>query len=275
MIRCFMQSLIRGRSPADMLGMIIPAYFNLATDEGWQKWETLVAYGDSGVRIKVVLAEPEFQERHLHYVNAIKLAHQHKVAVLGGLSLTRGQKAIEKVKKELSLWHQGYGVLPDGDSLDGFYFVDQPTDKNKDDVDYVATVFAHARSLRANYQIVSCPGGLCDEDYLTKARADVLCISVGPGEPKPADWMAAHEPWHFAAINYGLQTEDAMKDRVTHMVANHISWVYVADTQGVPNQLFQFIPAFMESEVAFITNLNVTISRTSTDQIQKKARPRK
>jgi hypothetical protein len=239
--------LARARRPVrqDTLGMIINLYIYPDGDHA-EAWDQVMALGHQGVRIKVIIA-PSFDntpDTDPAYVAAIDRAHQNGIEVIGQVSCPGGQAGIAVAERQITLWHQLYP-----NRLDGLFFVNQDTALTL--IDPYAALYRYARDLEGQWQIVACPGSPCDEAFLTRTGANILCPSSNFGGPYTKGWEAKYDPERFAAIVYDVTDETLVPGFLMTAVEKHFGWVYVGSTNSA-----QVMPAFLGAEFRWIQHMN-------------------
>jgi hypothetical protein len=96
----------------------------------------------------------------------------------------------------------------------------------------------------------------CDESYLARRVADVVCIFAKPDgfEPfEPPATLKEYDPSHLAALAYQVADAAAMRTMLKDAIIKRIGYVYITDGKW-PNPWGQ-LPAYWDAEVEAMARL--------------------
>ena len=234
--------------PQDTLGMIIPMFI-YPDRENPGPWNQVLALGNKGVRIKVVIAPnmDNIQEADPAYIAVIDAAHRNGIEVLGRVGCPGGLNGVAAAQGTVMKWHTFYP-----NRLDGLFFAEQSTEV--DLVKPYATLYRTARGLERRWQIVACPGSPCAEAFLTETGADILCPSTNPGGPYTKGWEAKYDPERFAAIVFDVTDETLVPGFLMTAVEKHFGWICVEGKDAYISK-----PPYLGMEFRWIQDMNQLI----------------
>jgi Spherulation-specific family 4/Glycosyl hydrolase family 26 len=224
------------------LRLLVPAYFDPG-GSGAKYWDALItAARDVEV---VAIANPNNgpgSKSNDDYKRYIEKAAAHGVTVLGYVRTNYGKIPVKEVDEDIRRWLDWYepvsGVFFDEQTAD-----DKDEDSGKDMISHYRELFDHARkrlAKRCGGLIISNPGTVCSERYLTEARADVLCLYESPekrekpgGKPfrdfTPPAWMKNHKPHHFASLVLQVESVDTMKEYLRKAASDGFGYAYMTE----------------------------------------------
>jgi Spherulation-specific family 4 len=243
-------SLLDGRvsGPPRRLRLLVPAYI-YPGGEGHAQWQRLV---DAAGKVDlVVVVNPDSGpgvERDPAYASAIVEAARSGVALVGYVNTGFGNRPIAQVKEDIDNWFRLYPRI-------GGVFLDQQAADSRH-ATHFAEIGAHARGKIRDALVIGNPGTPCDESYLARRVADVVCIfSKAEGfEPfEPPATLKEYDPSHLAALAYQVADAAAMRAMLKEAIVKRIGYIYITDGKW-PNPWGQ-LPAYWDAEVEAMARL--------------------
>jgi hypothetical protein len=139
--------------------------------------------------------------------------------------------------------------------VQGIFFDEQASGADK--VDYYAALYEAARRDLRDALVVTNPGTLCAEEYLSRPAADVACLAEVTkdfGAYRPPSWADRYPASRFAALITGAESPEQMKRQVREMAENKVGYCYVTDGAGA--NPWERLPPYWEVEVTTVQRLN-------------------
>jgi hypothetical protein len=228
--------------------LLVPAYF-YPGGAGLKDWQRLFRATEAVEIIAVANVDSgPGKARKPDYTAVVSGAVKAKVTLIGYVSTDRGNRPPADVKADVDRWFQFYP------ELQGIFFDEQAPDVEH--VDYYLDVCGYARQKRPGARIVTNPGGDCDKEYVTRAVADVVCLTERDHEigiRLPA-WAKRERPDRFAALVYQIKKPAQMQQVVREMVAKGFGYLFVTD--GTQPNPWDHLPPWWEEEWAAVRALD-------------------
>lgn len=104
--------------------------------------------------------------------------------------------------------------------------------------------------------VVTNPGTVCSEGYLSRPATDAACLFEGPlatGSLAFPRWTARYSPDRIAALPYKVATAEQMRECLRSAVKKGVGYVYVTDAEGDP---WLRLPRYWDAEAAAVLELN-------------------
>src|SRR5262249_51418464 len=120
----------------------------------------------------VAIANPDNgpgAEADSNFVEVIDRARKAGVTVIGYVSTGYGKRPPPEVKADVARWVRFYP------KVQGIFFDEQAS--SADQVGYYASLYEHTRKAMPDALVVTNPGTLCAEEYLSRPAADVACLA--------------------------------------------------------------------------------------------------
>lgn len=227
---------VRGQSPskvrpAPRVRSLVPAYF-YPGGPGLAEWDRLVASvgrGRADVAVIVNPASGPGERVDPSYTAALRRLVAAKLIPIGYVTTSYAKKPPEAAKAEVDRWLRLYpGVR-------GIFFDEQAS--AAEHVAYQKGLYDHVRGVRGLELVVTNPGTTCDEGYVARSAADVVCVYEGPrggfvDRPAIPRWVAKYPPSRSCVLEYGVPTADAMRSFVAEAARSGVGCVYVTDAPG-------------------------------------------
>jgi hypothetical protein len=230
------------------LRLLVPAYIYPA-GEGRKQWRRLI---DAAGKVDLLLVvNPDSgpgAERNPDYTAVIAEAAGRGVKLVGYVNTGFGQRPAAEVKADVDTWVRLYPRI-------GGFFLDQQSPDAGHAADY-ADLGAYARGKIRDALVIGNPGVPCDEAYLARRAADMVCIFAKPDGfdvfELPAT-LKEYDPSRIAALVYQIADEEVMRSMLKEAIIKGIGYVYVTDGKW-PNPWDQ-LPAYWEAEVEALARL--------------------
>jgi hypothetical protein len=229
--------------PEEPLRLLVPAYFYPA-GEGLKQWDRLI--DSASVAPVVAIANPDSgpgKVADANFVEVIDRARKAGVRVIGYVSTRHGQRPLPEVTADVGRWVRFYP------RIQGIFFDEQASGANQ--VDYYAALYEHARKELPGALVVTNPGTLCAEGYLSRPATDVACLAEATkdfGTYRPPAWADRYPASRFAALIRGADKAEQMKDLIREMREKKVGWCYVTD--GTDANPWERLPRYWEAEAA-------------------------
>lgn len=232
----------RTARPKRRLHLLVPAYI-YPTKEGQAHWQRLF---DAAAKVDLVaVVNPDTGPgpvRNPDYAALIAEAADRGVKLIGYVTTHYADRLPSEVKADVDTWVRHYPRIA------GFFFDQQPPDARQ--ASYMADIAAYARGKLKDPLIISNPGALCDESYLSRRGPDTVSVfdnSDGFGSFQLPAHLKEYDPSRYAAVVYQVADAAAMREMVKDAIIKRIGWIYITDGK-LPNPWGQ-LPSYWEAEV--------------------------
>lgn len=147
--------------------------------------------------------------------------------LIGYVSTSYGNRALEAVKADIAAWPSRYP------QISGFFLDEQASSAAK--TDHYGKIYDYIKSQHPGFAVYSNPGALCDAAYVTRPGTDTACLFenkqgfaafVRPG------WAAMFPSDRLAALAYSVKQPEKMKQFFKRAQAQGIGYFYVTDRAG-------------------------------------------
>jgi hypothetical protein len=209
------------------LRLFVPAYFYPA-GQGLTYWDNLLAAADE-VPIVAIANPASGPGRRVdpNYVAIFDRAKQTKIKLIGYVSTSYAKRTIAEVQADVDDWIRMYP------GIQGIFFDEQTS--TAEQVPYYAALYKYVREEKKLSLVVTNPGTVCDEAYLSQPAADVVCLFENR-TPLSADrlpeWSGKYAAEHVAVLPYNVQTAEAMRACLQTAAARRVGYLYVTDDSG-------------------------------------------
>jgi serine/threonine-protein kinase len=235
---------------APRLRVLVPAYFYPA-EAGLKDWERLfTASAQVPVVVVVNPATGPGKEADPQYLKLIDRAKTTKtITLIGYVTTSYGKRPLDEVESDVDRWLRLYPPIG------GIFFDEQASGEDK--VAYQAELYEYVRTRKALKLVVTNPGTVCSEKYLSQPATDVACLFEGP---KPfasslfPEWVGKYGQAHVAALSYKVGTAEAMSERIQAVAGKQIGYCYVTDAEG--DNPWERLPRYWDEEVAAVREAN-------------------
>jgi hypothetical protein len=232
---------------APRLRLLVPAYFYPA-GEGLAQWERLLKVPEPAS--VVLIANPDSgpgKDADPNFVKVLNQARSCSFTVIGYVSTRYGRRPPEVVKEDVNRWGRFYPAVS------GVFFDEQPS--TPDWIDHYSALYAHARQ-RGLTLVVNNPGTVCDEGYLSRPTADVVCLVESDkdfSQYRPPRWANDYPAGRFAALCTAVEP-NRMREHLLGMAERRIGLCYVTDGRGA--NPWARLPSYWAAEVEAVRQIN-------------------
>jgi hypothetical protein len=230
--------------------LLVPAYFYPA-GAGLKDWERLFTASDRIPIVAVVNpASGPGKEADPNYVNIFDRAKKAgQISLIGYVATSYAKRRLEDVKADVDQWRRLYPAIQ------GIFFDEQAS--AEDQVPYQAALYEYVRTRKGLKLVVTNPGTVCSEKYLSQPATDVACLFEGPKAFNPStfpEWVGKYGPDHVAAVSYKVGTAKAMRECIQAAVEKKIGYGYVTDAEGA--NPWGRLPGYWDEEVTAVREAN-------------------
>jgi hypothetical protein len=235
--------------PGPKLRLLIPAYFYPA-GEGLKEWDRLLT--SKVLPHSIIIVNPASgpgKSADPNYIGVLDRARKTKATLIGYVTTSYGKRPLAEVKAEVDSWMRLYPAIR------GIFFDEQASGPEL--LDYYEDLYDYARKERGLSTVVSNPGTICDERYLSRPCADTTCLFEGVWKPEALSlprWTAKRPGGSKAALSYGVTDAKQMAGILRAAASKQVGVVYVTDATGV--NPWRRLPVFWEEEAAAIFEMN-------------------
>jgi len=230
--------------------LLVPAYFYPA-GKGEKEWERLLAAPEeAGVVAIVNPASGPGRRVDANYTKVLEQAKKSKIMPIGYVSTRYGKRKTEEVQADVDKWVRFYP------GIQGIFFDEQAS--GTEQLEQLAALYEHVRKTHKLLLVVTNPGTICNEKYLTQPVSDVACLYEGHehwDRFTPPPWTKNLQPDRVAALAYQVPAADMPK--YLHQAQDHrLGWIYITDDKGT--NPWDQLPSYWEEEVEELVKLNTT-----------------
>lgn len=240
-----------GNQPASQpaLRLLVPAYFYPAGD-GLAHWDNLLAAADKVPVVAIVNpASGPGRRVDSNYVAIVDRAKQTKITLIGYVSTSYAKRPIAEVQADVDGWLKMYP------GIQGIFFDEQAS--AAEHVPYYAALYKYVREEQKLSLVVTNPGTVCDEAYLSHPAADVVCLFENRTPftaDRLPDWCGKYAAEHVAVLPYNVTTADGMRACLKTAAAGKVGYLYVTDDSG--RNPWDRLPTWWAEEVDAVRGLN-------------------
>jgi hypothetical protein len=231
------------------LRLLVPAYF-YPGDKGLQQWDRLIESSDAPGLVAIVNPKSgPGDEANRSYAEVIDRATKAGITVIGYVSTGYARRPLAGVKADVDRWVRFYPRIA------GIFFDEQAS--GADQVAYYAALYEQVRHVLPEGLVVTNPGTLCAEEYLSRPATDVGCLAEvarNLDDYRVPSWAARYRASRFCALIQGVASLDRMKRYVREMPDKKFGYCYITDATG-PNP-WNRLPSYWEAEVAAVRRVN-------------------
>lgn len=243
------------------LQILVPAYFYPGkpgkgeTFDGEKEWDRLFVASNSAPVIAIVNpGNGPGKGRDANYYNLFEKAKTYKkITLIGYVHTTAGTRPIAEVEADVDLWLKLYP------GIQGIFVDEQATAAGK--VGYYTDLYKYIRSKRSLKLVISNPGTICDEKYLSAPAADAVCLFENRQPIATADfpaWVAKYPPSRIAALSHANATAKSMREGLEKAVEKKIGLIYVTDASDASTgNVWGRLPSYWSEEVELVRKINL------------------
>jgi hypothetical protein len=231
-----------------VLRILVPAYFYPSGD-GARHWDRLFeASAEAPIVAVVNPASGPGKRADANYTKILARIKKSKLTPIGYVTTSYGKRSLAEVRGDVDQWLRLYP------GIQGVFFDEQAS--AAEHVDYYATLRAHVREKHELQLVVTNPGTVCSEQFLSKSAADAVCLFEGK-KPFDADafpeWITKYSPDRFAVLSYNVEKADEMR-RCIKLAERTVAYVYVTDATGA--NPWDRLPRYWDELVAAVRDAN-------------------
>jgi hypothetical protein len=235
--------------PATRVRLLVPAYF-YPDGAKLAEWDKLFA---SPARPDVVaIVNPASGPGKVvdpNYTAVMKKARKAGVLTIGYVSTSYARRPLRDVEGDVEQWLRLYP------GIRGIFFDEQASDPGH--VAYQAALYDFVRKEKGLDLVVTNPGTSCDEGYLSRPAADVVCLAEGPLGPKSLDlpsWATKYAPSRIYLLPYKTPTADEMRRVLRTATQRGAGTLYITDASGV--NPWDRLPTYWDELGATVVEMN-------------------
>jgi hypothetical protein len=224
--------------PAAPLGLMVPAYFDPATDGDWNELD----YAATHVPLIAIMnpANGPGAGRDPAYVRALARLHQAGGRAIGYVHTSYGARPLARVEADVDRYRSAYAV-------DGFFIDEMADDASPNHLAYYAALYRYIKNADARYTVTGNPGENTQPEYLAQPAADSLVIfendQTNYPSFHPSPWVTRYPAQSFVHIVYGVTNAAAMSNDVQQAASRHAGWIYFTD------RTYAALPSYWTNEV--------------------------
>lgn len=246
------------------LQILVPAYFYPAKDktiDGAKEWDKLFVASDRAPVIAIVNpGNGPGEGVDANYAMLFTKAKKYKKITLIGYVHVRTPRTednslpplrpLADVKADVNRWLKLYP------GIQGIFVDEQPT--GAADVGYQTQLYKYIRSKPSLKLVISNPGTICDEKYLSTPATVAACLFENRKPIATAEfpaWVAKYSPGRVAALSYANATPAAMREGLEKAVEKKIGLIYVTDAST--GNVWGRLPSYWAEEVELVRKINL------------------
>ncbi|HEY1860824.1 MAG TPA: spherulation-specific family 4 protein, partial [Gemmataceae bacterium] len=210
--------------PPKRLALLVPAYY-YPDGDGLTQWNRLIE--SPAASSMVAIMNPDSgpgKAADKNYAQVLERARAAGITVIGYVSTKYAKRPLQEAKDDVDRWVKFYP------GIQGVFFDEQASATSE--VHYYGALYVYAKKDRQLATVVTNPGTVCAEEYLSRPAADLACVVEVAKDFKsfhrPA-WMDSYPPERFAAILCETQGADQMRAIVRQMAEQRMGYCYVTD----------------------------------------------
>jgi serine/threonine protein kinase len=239
-----------GETPTpSRLRLLVPAYIYPA-DEGMTQWERILDSPVAAMTVAILnTSSGPGKAADPNYVKVVEQAKPKGVTAIGYVSTQYARRHLDEVKGDVDKWVRFYP------GIQGIFFDEQAS--SADQVPYYASLYEYVRKERGLSLVVTNPGALCAEEYVSRPVADVVClveVTKDFDSYKPPAWTNRYPAERFAALICKTDTLEQMEKHVLEMREKKIGYCFITDGDQ-PNPWGR-LPRYWSAEVEAVRRAN-------------------
>jgi hypothetical protein len=227
------------------LRLLIPTYI-YPKDDGLAQWERIFNSPMAGFTVVIVnTSSGPGTQVDSNYTKVIDRARRTGVTAIGYVSTSYGKRLLKDVKGDVDRWILLYP------NIQGIFFDEQSS--KADDIPYYATLYDYVKKHHGLSLVFTNPGTTCDEDYVARPAADVVClfeVTKDFSTYQTPKWTERYPPERFAALLIKIPNAEEMKQKIRAVRDKRFGFCYVTDGDE-PNPWGK-LPRYWDEEVEAI-----------------------
>jgi hypothetical protein len=238
-----------GEDPAVKLRLLVPAYFYPA-GQTLDDWDRIIRGASKApVTIVVNTSTGPGDAVDPNYVAVIHRAALSHVAIAGYVNTDYAKRPRDEVQADIEKWVRFYPEV-------GGIFLDSQA-PGAEHVDYYVKLRTFVAERIARGFVITNPGTHCVEEYFSRPATDTACVFESPEKFdlfRLPPWGRLYPVKAFAALPYGIESADVMRDYIGQASRRHLGSIYVCDGKA-PNPWGR-LPRYWEAEVDAVHRVN-------------------
>jgi hypothetical protein len=227
------------------LRLLVPAYFYpTPMGEGIMQWKQILK--SPLARTTVVVANVNSGPGdHVvpDYTQVIDMAKAEGVTALGYVSTGYAtERTLQNVKDDVDRWVRFYPAIQ------GIFFDQQAS--SVEHIRYYASLYDYVKKEHKLSLVVSNPGTVCAEEYVSWPAADVVCmveVTRNFEGYKPPAWANRYPAHRFAALIIETESQEQMEKQIRQMREKKIGSCFITNVPE-PNPWGK-LPRYWAAEV--------------------------
>jgi serine/threonine protein kinase len=230
------------------LRLLIPAYFYPA-GEGMTQWEFILQSPVASRTVAILnISSGPGKAADPNYAKIVEQARSNHVTAIGYVSTQYGRRHPDEVKGDVDKWVRFYP------GIGGIFFDEQAS--SGDHIEYYAALYHYARKQRGLSLVVTNPGTICAEVYVSRPVTDVVClveVTKDFENYKGPPWVKRYPANRFAALLYKTSTREQMEQRLHEIREKKIGYCFITDAEGV--NPWGRLPSYWYAEVEAVQRM--------------------
>ena len=235
--------------PGVKLRLLVPAYF-FPAGPSLEDWNRIFRAADK-VPMTVIInpssgpgeaAEPS-------YLEVIRRARSAHITTVGYVNTQYAKRPEDEVRADIEKWGRFYPEI-------GGIFLDAQA-PGVEKLEYYRALRALIGTRFDRGLAVTNPGSVCSEAYFSRPATDTACVFEFPEKFDQfhlPPWGTLYRAGSFAALPYGVEGEDQMREYLSQAARTNLGYVYVTDAKGT--NPWGRLPRYWEAEVAAAHRVN-------------------
>jgi hypothetical protein len=236
-------------NPEMKLRLLVPAYFYPAgpTLDDWDR----IFRGAPRAPVTVIV-NPNTGPGDVVDANYLAVIHRAalgKVQTAGYVNTGYAKRAKADVQAEIERWIHFYPEIA------GIFLDAQAP--GVEHLDYYVALRKFVADRITRGFVITNPGTMCAEEYFSRPATDIACVFEFPEKFdlfRLPPWGGLYPGKKFAALPYGVETAEVMREYVGQAARHHLGSIYVSDGNA-PNPWGR-LPRYWEAEVDAVHRVN-------------------
>lgn len=239
-----------GSASSPRLTLMVPAYF-YPVGPGEKFWEMLIQAAPRAPI--VVIANPASgpgAQEDPNYTQMLDRVSRAEITVIGYVATSYAKRNLSEVKSDIDRWLRFYpqikGIL-----------LDEQT-SGADRVDYYADLGKYIRARIPKALVVSNPGTVCAEEYISHNVVDVVCLfenHTGFHAYEAPSWAARYPARRVCFLPYQTAGVEMMKECVRQAVRKRAGYFFTTD-DGADGNPWDSLPSYWNELVEAVRRVN-------------------
>jgi hypothetical protein len=238
-----------GDDPGVKLRLLVPAYFYPA-GQALDDWERIFrAAKRAPVTVIVNPSTGPGDTADPNYVAVIHRAALSHIAIAGYVNTEYAKRTKAEVQADIEKWTRFYPEV-------GGIFLDSQA-PGAEHLDYYAMLRTFVANRIGGGFVITNPGTICVEEYFSRPATDIACVFESTENFdlfRLPPWGRLYPGKDFAALPYGIESLEVMRDYIGRAARGHLGSIYVSDTRAPAP--WSRLPRYWEAEVDAVHRVN-------------------